>query len=734
MGLLALTILSLLVLCPLYLSQLAPLPGIRIPAVPLIVHDPYFSIWSTADSLTSEWTVHWTGKVQAIFSLLRVDGVAYRVIGPACVSATTVSPLLQAGFPQVYPVRTLYTYSGAGIQLNLTFITPKFANDLDSFKPVTYVEYALSSIDGANHSVQIYFDVTGQLAVDTDDEEVESFRNTVGDDMTDMRIGTKTPQPVLKKSGDDVRIDWGYAHLAFGNQGPGGVDMLSWLGNAVEARNMFASSGLLPTEDQPAKGQPACTNMEGKNVCDCNIKTDWPALVAATSEFTVGPTKADGSASASQYFILAYDDSPGSIGYFGAVLQAYWRRNGAKIEDVISDARSNYILYSLRAFEFDQVLVSNLISVGGINYATMASLAYRQTLGANKLVWYDDALKTKKSPQPFLFVKGCFSSGDTGTIDDNFPAAPLYLYFNPDLIPAFLAPILMFANNETYAGDTAPFPRNVSWTESYSPHFLGFYPNAELQCMTEKVMCEPMPVEMTGDILLLLAAVAIDNNDTTFIEEYFQLLTRFADYLVENGLDPVKQLTTDDFEGPLAHNVNLAAKAIIAIAAFARMCEIGGYQPCHQKYLAVAKNYSSIWMKKADDGDHYRLAYDQDGTWSLKFNLFWDKLLKTNVFPEEVFDKEINEYQRHLKQYGWPLDNRNSWANLGWNGWVNALTNQSVHYELLNHLVNWIQQTPQRVPMTDFYDAENGTQYHFQARAQVGALYAKLLLEMPLED
>ena len=455
---------------------------------------------------------------------MRVDGVPYRLIGAPCIGKrTSVSPLLQSGYAQVYPTRTRYHYVGAGLQLNLTFVTPKFVNDLDSFKPVTYVEYDISSLDGVEHTVQIYFDVTAQLAVDTDDEGVESFRQTIGE-LTDLRIGTKSPQPVLKKVGDDVRIDWGYAHLAFGQGGPGGAPMLSWLGNAVEARNEFAVSGRLPKVDAPATGQAACTTASGQHVTcgDCDDGTVLPALVAATDEFVV---KAKPVASASHHFIVAYDDSPASIGYFGAVLQAYWRRNGAKIDDILRDAHINYILRSLQAREFDEVLVDRLISVGGINYATMASLAYRQALGSNKLVWYDDALKTKKASQPFLFVKGCFSSGDTGTIDDNFPLAPLFLYLNADLIPAFLHPILMFANNETYVDASAPFPRNISWTESYSPHFLGEYPNAELQCWEEN-RCEPMPVEMTGDVLLLLASVVIQKNDTTIFNEYYALLTR----------------------------------------------------------------------------------------------------------------------------------------------------------------------------------------------------------------
>jgi hypothetical protein len=220
-----------------------------------------------------------------------------------------------------------------------------------------------------------------------------------------------------------------------------------------------------------------------------------------------------------------------------------------------------------------------------------------------------------------------------------------------------------------------------------------------------------------------------------FAQQYWPQFQKWAEYLRTQGLDPARQLSTDDFAGHLAHNANLSIKAIEGLAAFAQMARGVGKTDVADDYERTAHDMAAKWQTMAIDGDHYKLAFDKTGTWSQKYNLVWDQILGLNLFPAKVRQTEIAFYLKHLNRYGLPLDNRASYTKLDWQIWTATLADNPADWNaLMDPIGRWINEGPSRVPLTDWYDTKTGKQESFQARSVVGGVYIKVLADNSLAE
>ena len=651
----------------------------RPPAVPLVTCDPYFSVWSFADRLTDDTTRHWTGAKQSLTSMVRVDGKAYRLMGNR---PESVPALEQVGL-QVWPTRTVYDFEGAGIRVALTFMTPLLPGDLDVLsRPATYLTWQARSVDGRAHAVAIYFDASGELAVDTPEQTV-GWRHEEIPGLKVMRVGRDRQHP-LQKRGDDLRIDWGYAYVAV----PDSFAPNETITDHHSPRQSFVSGTSLPSDDTH---QPRAVN-------------DGLIVMAVSMDLGEVSTQP-----AERYVILAYDDI-WSVEYLNQRLRGYWRRNGAQASDLLQWAARDYASLKERCRTFDESLTADLKQQGGDRYARLASLAYRQSLAANKLV-------AGPSGEPFFFPKENFSNGCIATVDVIYPGAPLLLLLNPKLLEAQLVPVLEYA-------------RSGRWHFPFAPHDLGTYPMADGQVYggREQTEEDQMPVEESGNMLILVAALAKIEANADFAQKYWPLLAQWADYLKKEGLDPANQLCTDDFAGHLAHNANLSLKAIEALAGYAELCKMTGHTDEAGTYGKTAADFASQWVQMAKDGDHYRLAFDKSGTWSQKYNLVWDALLGYKLFPATVAETEIKFYKGKLGRFGLPLDNRKDYTKLDWELWTATLATSPADFQaILSPIYNWVSKSPTRVPLTDWYWTTDGKQAGFQARSVVGGVFIKML-------
>ncbi|MFV0593369.1 MAG: glutaminase domain-containing protein [Draconibacterium sp.] len=572
---------------------------------------------------------------------------------------------------------THYNFSCGPVGLELEFVSPLLPDDPDLLsRPVNYINYNIKSNDGKKHVVQIYIETTPEWAVNDLSQEVFLQRGEM-QGLAFIKAGT-IEQPVLQRKGDNVRIDWGYLYLATIEASHAKLE----IGDYIFSKQAFAN------DEVPASGVD-----EFKT----KMSQSMPAMFF-TERF--GEIDAEGKKG---HVMIAYDDVE-SIQYFGENLKGWWTKNGSvKIEDALQLAADNHEKILARCKKFDDELYAEALQAGGAKYADLCVLAFRQSIAAHKLV------KDKQGNTLFL-SKENFSNGSIGTVDVTYPSAPLYLRYNPELLKGMLNPIFYYSESG-------------KWTKPFAAHDVGTYPQANGQTYGGD-----MPVEESGNMVILTAAIANAEGNAEYAGKHWEVLTTWANYLLENGLDPENQLCTDDFAGHFAHNVNLSAKAIMGIACYGKLAAMLGKNDVAEKYTTQAKQMAQEWIKMADDGDHYRLTFDQPGTWSQKYNLVWDKILDLGIFPPEVSQKEIAYYLTKQNKYGLPLDNRKDYTKADWIVWTATLANdQATFEEFIKPLHLFVTETPDRVPISDWYMTTNAKKVGFQARSVVGGYFIKML-------
>src|ERR1700728_1948872 len=595
----------------------------RPPATPLITHDPYFSVWSASDKLTDSDTTHWTGAPQPITGVVRIDGKAFRFMGR---HAAAIPAMEQTG-SSITATHTRYQFRQNGVTLELTFFTPAMMSDLDVLsRPVTYLTWRAKATDGALHRVSVLVDVDPLIAVNDRSQEVVSFRSQTAM-LNVLSVGSRD-QNILNRSGDNLRIDWGYFHLAI----PKNEDSTAVI--APEVASAYAETGKLPVSDSIGMPQPASRTS--------------PHL-ATVLDFGSVDAKL-----ATRHLLVSYTEGY-AIQYLERNMRPYWQRNNATVEDMLDLAEGQYSGMDARGEAFDTELAADLTKVGGEHYAAVAILAYRQTLAAHKLV-------ADANGDPMLFAKENFSNGCIATVDVLYPSAPFFLFFQPKLLEAQLLPVFEYS----------ALPR---WRFPFAPHDLGQYPlaNGQVYGGGEKTEEDQMPVEESGNMLILTDALAQAEGDAHLAERFWPQLTSWAEYLKARGLDPEIQLTTDDFAGHVAHNANLSIKAIEALAAYGDLAHRLHHDDLARSYRATAESMAQKWIGMAAEGDHYKLAFNSPGTWSQKYNLVWDQLLGYNLFPPTVRETELTHYLGKINHYGLPLDGRADYTKLDWSLWTATL-------------------------------------------------------------
>ncbi len=666
-----------------------------LPAYPLFVKDPNFSVWSATENLNDSDVETWYGEKKKIYGFLKTNGETYYFMGDGKKFLPfNVKKAVQTGL-NVTAFATEYEFLCGKTTLKLRFVSPLPLNDLELLSmPVCYMDYEIVGDDNAEISLFVNRNLCYNNVPEVFDKRVRAIVVPM-DGFETATFGLLRQMP-MSPSADVGGADWGYYYLA-GQQ--------AWVLDEDELQGYLANG--------------------------------YRAFAADSDEKYIGAmnTGAKGA------ILLGFDDRI-SIDYYGDYRKGYYLE-----KHTIFDALTDMWLCRAAAEEKLQAFENDLLSRTkpyGDAYARVLFASLRQCIAAHKLV-------TDKNGEILWLSKECGSNGCIATVDVSYPSMPLFLLYNPELVKGMMRPILEFARMPVWKYDFAPHDAGtypVCGGQVYGVNeektkyiarlheghlYYTFKTHYPMYILPESFDAYnfnmQMPVEECANMLVMFAAVYQKDKDIAFFTENKDLCEKWVQYLVKYGLKPGNQLCTDDFAGHLENNVNLAIKATVGIGAYAQLLSESGDKENGAKYRKIAEEFAREITAFGEGKTHLPLTWDTGvETFSLKYNFAFDRVLGLGLFDEKTFAKEIKCYLAKMEKYGTPLDSRKMYTKSDWLMWVARLTDDIEERKIfVAALDEFLKSSPDRVPFSDWYEGQDGKYYGFRARTTQGGCFMLLL-------
>ena len=663
----------------------------KLPAYPLFVKDPNFSLWAMCDELNGADIKTWYGEEKPVYGFLKTEEGTFCFLGNYdSVKAYGVSKAEQLSL-EVTSFTTDYIFKAGKAEIKVSFVSPLLLTDVQMLSmPVCYINYSVTGAKSAEVSIFLNQKICYNAKSALPDKSVRG--GVVNKDGYEAAFFGLKRQYYLSNNFDGTGADWGYFYLA---------------GNKAF-------------------------------VCDAGGLAAY--LSAGNKEFShLGEEKYLAAlCGKSGRIAIAYDDIV-AIDYFGSFKKTAYLETHT-IYDALDEVIFGGDKIDERLAEFDKDLKKKAQEFGS-DYYSVLTAALRQSIAAHKLVYDDD--------KNLLFLsKECFSNGCIATVDISYPSMPLFLLYNTELVKGMMRPIFKFAKMPVWKFAFAPhdvgtypaccgqvyglkcdggknhadYMKRDGAYETHMPYYLlpeNFEPyDFNMQ----------MPVEECANMLIMLAACYCYDGDISLFNAHKDLCANWANYLVEYGLKPENQLCTDDFAGHLKNNLNLSIKATIGIGAYANLL-LGAGDKKADKFYDVAQKFAKEIIDFSNKFAHSPITWDcGEESFSLKYNLAFDGILGLNLFPQEFKEREVSFYLEKLEKYSVPLDNRKSYTKSDWLCWVASLTEDNKKAQkIIAPIAEFLISSPARVPFCDWYDTVSGAQCGFQARSVQGGCFILLL-------
>ncbi|KAL1761754.1 hypothetical protein FB107DRAFT_286008 [Schizophyllum commune] len=643
----ALALTTLLTLTNAYNWSASP---INPPALPLAVRTPYLSAWlpqgndgsGSGRALNDEWPTFW--RLDETFGwagLVRVDGEAYSFLGAPSMPGASVSKAVQTS-SKYTSTQTTFTMTAGSVGLTINFLSPIEPDDL--------MTVSATSNDGASHSVQVYSDISGEWLVgDTTRAANWTTSSTTG--------GTLTPFAEV-----DDRVLQGSVYYAMKESG----STTYQTGQDTIVRAQSINNGTLDnTQD---------TNFRA-------IRDNWPVFALAQDLGNISTT-----ASEPVLFAIGHVRDP-VINYIqpdGTLqgLSYYWRSKYSSVADLITAFLADYPEALARATALDAQIRKDAEAISPA-YADIVELSMRQSFGATEIT-ISGSEGAWNTSDVLMFIKEISSDGNLNTVDIIMPAWPVFVYTNLDYCKYLLLPLLDYQASGQYPN-------------KYAVHDLGaHYPVADGHNDGKD---ETMPIEESGNMVIMLLDYTQRSGDTSLIDTYSYLLDQWGTYLVGNMPFLADQLATTDFAGSLPNQTNLAAKGITVLETMAEAA---------RTYHETAASYLATWQEYgiSADGSHLTLEYGNHTTDVLAYNLAMDKLLGLNFIPDSVND---------MPKYGFPIDSRTAYTSA-----PASQTYTQIRDQFITALHSWLTSGITQAPFGDRFLDGTGANSGNRGRPVVG--------------
>lgn len=670
-------------------------------AVPLAVRSPYFSAWQNTTigtNVADEWPQFWNDNennpnpILGWAGIIQVDNVAYKWLG-----ADTVSKTANLSGIQVTPTRTIYTIQAGPMDVIVTFLTPIEPSDwVRQSIPFSYVAVNASSNDGQPHHVQLYSDISAEW-LSSNRSALAQWSTNSTSSLLYHQIELQTSFPFVETQGQAEDGTLYYTMLSANS-------ITYQTGQDAIVRGNFVNNGILPnTKDTDYRA----------------ISNDYPVFAIAVNLGSImtienPPVWAVGYVRNPS---IKYTTSTGDV----QLRAPYYVTQYDSIQDVILAFLSDYNDALSRSEALDNQLTSAASGISS-EYSDLIALASRQAFGGIDITVSNATGGGWNTSDVMIFMKNIGIDSRVNPVETLYAAFPIFLYLNASYGKPLLAPLLDYQDSSLY---TLPYAASDLGTQ---------YPVASGDSSTST-----MGIEQSGNMLIMVLAHARASGDGSLIEQHYNLLKSWTNYLVANTKTPNGQESADDQN--TANMTNLAIKGIIAIKAMSEISQAFSQANDSQQFASTAAAYANTWQSLAVTSangqfEHIAFSYGDTSSWALMYNLYADRLLQTGLIAESLYDAQATYYQDLITsngagRFGLPIDSTTTQGDSAWMAFAAAtVSNTTIRNNMIS--MAWAHAASNLTPgvFPTMYDVITGDVTESYANPGQGAMFAPLALSV----